>query len=85
MLSGGRCGNAGGAYSRWEVVYIGSGQAVYMRRGSEVCIAGEGGGLYMEGQVGPYRVLLRQEWCEFTKEREYSGKTRPGADCGYRQ
>ena len=29
-------------YTGWEVVRIGSGLAVYMQRGSEVCIAGEG-------------------------------------------
>ena len=79
MLSGDRCGNGGGACSRWEVVYIGSGRAVYMRCGSELCIAGEGGGLYMEGQVGPYRVLLRQEWREFTKERERGMQVVAGA------
>lgn len=66
-------------YTGWEVVCIGSGLAVYMQRGSEVCIAGEGGALYMEGQVGPYSVFLRQEWREFTKERERGMQVVAGA------
>lgn len=64
------------------MLFTGSGRAVYMRRGSRVCIAGEGA----EGQVGPYRVLLRQEWREFTKERERGLQVVAGApSAGWRR
>ena len=43
MPSGGRCGNGGGAYTRWEVVHTGGGRCCILEEGGRYACGGGAG------------------------------------------